>query len=96
MGPWRRGIARYDTNALQWYATLTLGLNPSLSLDRARLHLLDRFTAGRDEPRVPHGMSVVAGRYGDQRVDIAMAAGNASAFVLWVESGPPGRGVNVA
>ena len=96
MGPWRRGIARYDTNALQWYATLTFGLNPSLSLDRDRLHLQDRFTADRDEPRVPHGMSVVVGRYGDRRVDIAMAAGTASAFVLWVESGPPGRGVNVA
>ncbi len=95
LGPWRSGIARYDTNALQWYATLTFGLNPSLTLDRAELHLLDRFTTGRGEPRVPHGMSVVSGRYGARRVDIAMAAGVASAFVLWVESGPPGRGVNV-
>lgn len=95
MGQWRRGIARYDTNVLQWYATMTLGLSPSLTLDRAELRLLERFTAGPDEPRVPDGMSVVVGRYGNRRVAIAMAAGTASAFVLWVESGPPGRGVNV-
>ena len=96
LGPWRRGIARYDIHSLQWYATLTFGLNPSLTLDRAELHLTGRSTTGGGEPRVPHGMSVVSGRYGGQLVDIAMAAGVASAFVLWVESGPPGRGVNVA
>lgn len=95
-GPWRRGIARYDTNALQWYATLTFGLNPSLTLERCQLRLLGRSTTAPGEHRVPDRMSVVSGRFGDQEVDIAMADPVASAFVLWLESGPPGRGVNVA
>lgn len=92
---WRRGAARFDTSALRWFADYVLLASRSLVLERGDLELFGRWTAGEGDG-VPHGLTVLRGTCRGRTVELAVAASTAAALVLWVESGPPGRGVNVA
>lgn len=93
-GRWRRGAARFDTTALRWFPDYVLLASRSLVLDRKELELSGRWPAGEDEG-VPRGLTVLRGSVRGRTVDLAVAGCTASALVLWVESGPPGRGVDV-
>lgn len=92
---WRRGAARFDTDVLRWFPAYTLLASRSLVLNRCELELSGRSAAG-DDDGVPHGLTVLRGSVRGRDVELAVPASSASALVLWVESGPPGRGVNVA
>lgn len=92
---WRRGAARFDTDALRWFPVYTLLASRSLVLDRGELELFGRWSAGQDDG-VPHGLTVLRGSVRGRTVELAVPGSSAAALVLWVESGPPGRGVNVA
>jgi hypothetical protein len=92
---WRRGAARFDTDALRWFPAYTLLASRSLVLEREELELFGRWAAG-DDDGVPQGLTVLRGSVRGRTVELAVPASSASALVLWVESGPPGRGVNVA
>ena len=92
---WRRGAARFDTDALRWFPAYTLLASRSLVMDREELVLDGRFRAGHGDG-VPPGLTVLEGRMRGTPVELAVPASSAAALVLWVESGPPGRGVNVA
>ncbi len=92
---WRRGAARFDTDALRWFPSYTLLASRSLVLDRGELELFGRWAAGEDDG-VPQGLTVLRGSVRGRTVELAVPVTSAAALVLWVESGPPGRGVNVA
>jgi len=92
---WRHGGARFDTDALRWFPSYTLLASRSLVLDRGQLELSDRRSAGPDDG-VPQGLTVLRGSLRGRTVELAVPVTSAAALVLWVESGPPGRGVNVA
>lgn len=92
---WRRGAARFDTDTLRWFPSYTLLASRSLVLDRCQLELSDRWPAGEDGG-VPPGLTVLRGSARGRTVELAVPVTSAAALVLWVESGPPGRGVNVA
>lgn len=92
---WRRGAARFDTHCLRWFPSWTPFASRGLLMERASLELYGRWTAGEDDP-VPGGLTVLHGSIGPRSVELAVPASSAAALVLWVESGPPGRGVNVA
>ncbi len=92
---WRRGAARFDTDALRWFPAYTLLASRSLVMDREELELNGRFRAGHGDG-VPQGLTVLEGTMRGTPVELAVPASSAAALVLWVESGPPGRGVNVA
>ena len=92
---WRRGAARFDTDVLRWFPSYTLLASRSLVLERGELELFDRRPADGDDG-VPSGLTVLLGSVRGRRVELAVPASSAAALVLWVESGPPGRGVNVA
>lgn len=94
-GRWRRGVARFDPIDLRWFPGFLLLASRSLVLERRALELTDRWSAGENDS-VPPGLSVVHGTAGGVTVEIALSPASAAAFVLWVESGPPGRGVDVA
>lgn len=91
---WRRGVARFDTDALRWFPAYTLLASRSLVLERGQLELFGRWPAGDDDD-VPHGLTMLRGSVRGRTVELAVPGTSASALVLWVESGPPGRGVNV-
>ncbi|WP_380168811.1 DUF2550 family protein [Jannaschia sp. R86511] len=92
---WRRGAARFDTDALRWFPSYTLLASRSLVLDRGELELFERRPVD-DDDGVPLGLTVLRGSARGRTVELAVPATSAAALVLWVESGPPGRGVNVA
>ncbi len=92
---WRRGAARFDTDALRWFPSYTLLASRSLVLDRGELELFGRWASGEDDG-VPSGLTVLRGSLRGRTVELAVPVTSAAALVLWVESGPPGRGVNVA
>lgn len=92
---WRRGAARFDTGALRWFPDYVLLASRSLVLERGDIELFGRWSAGEGD-EVPRGLTVLRGSCRGRTVELAVAASTAAALVLWVESGPPGRGVNVA
>ena len=92
---WRRGAARFDPGALRWFPAYLLLASRSLVLDRSELQLLGRRAAGEGDD-VPVGLTVLGGSIRGRTVELAVPVSSASALVLWAESGPPGRGVNVA
>lgn len=98
-GSWRAGVARYEAARLAVFATLSLAWWPSLVLYRDRLSVVDRRSAA-DDPAGPTSASattiILRCRYGGRVVEIAMDDRVAGGFAVWVESGPPGRGINVA
>ena len=92
---WRPGAARFDPGALRWFPAYTLLASRSLVLERAELQLFGRWLADEGEG-VPVGLTVLRGSARGRTVELAVPGTSASALVLWAESGPPGRGVNVA
>jgi hypothetical protein len=96
---WRSGIARYEGTRISIFALVSLAWWPTVTLYRDRLTVLER-RQGVDEvgaPILPSGpATVLRCRYDDRLVDLAMDDLAAGGFSVWVESGPPGRGVNVA
>ncbi len=92
---WRRGAARFDPATLRWFPAYTLLASRSLVLQRSELELTGRRPAA-DADGVPPGLTVLIGSVRGRAVELAVPPSSASALVLWAESGPPGRGVNVA
>lgn len=92
---WRRGVAKFDPTVLRWFPVYVLVASRSLVVDRGEFELQERRSAG-PEDGLPSGLSVVRGTVRGVAVELALPVPSASALVLWVESGPPGRGVNVA
>ncbi|MFC5380537.1 DUF2550 family protein [Aquipuribacter nitratireducens] len=95
LGRWRRGAARFDTHELRWFPTWMPFASRGLCMERSALELFGRWTAGEGDV-VPDGLTVLRGSLGRRDVELAVPASSAAALVLWVESGPPGRNVNVA
>ncbi|MFC3688156.1 DUF2550 family protein [Aquipuribacter hungaricus] len=94
-GRWRRGAARFDPAALRWFPAYTLLASRSLVFERCEIELSGRRSSD-DGEGVPPGLTVLRGTTRSGDVELAVPASSASALVLWAESGPPGRGVNVA
>lgn len=92
---WRRGAARFDPVALRWFPAYLLLASRSLVLERCELQLAGRRASGGEEG-VPAGLTVLQGSVRGRAVELAVPPSSAAALVLWAESGPPGRGVNVA
>lgn len=92
---WRRGAARFDTGALRWFPAYLLLASRALVLQRCELQLVGR-RASADEDGVPGGLTVLHGTVRGRVVELAVPPSSAAALVLWAESGPPGRGVDVA
>ena len=92
---WRRGAARFDPGALRWFPAYMLLASRSLVMERSELELAGRRTSG-EEDGVPAGLTVLQGTVRGRAVELAVPPSSASALALWAESGPPGRGVDVA
>lgn len=96
---WRAGVARYEAARLAFFASFALSWWPSTTLYRDRLSMVDRRSA-LDDPGGPSSATattiILRCRYDGRVVEIAMDERVAGGFTVWVESGPPGRGINVA
>lgn len=96
-GRWMVGVARYETDRLDWFRIFAVSPRPRRSFARARLVVLDR-----REPEGPEVYAVVQGSvivrcaYGTSVLELAMSDLAYSGFATWLESAPPGQGINVA
>ncbi len=96
-GRWMRGIARYESERLDWFRVFTVSPRPGRSLDRGRLVILGKRPAqGAELYAVIPGGVIVRCAYGASMLELAMTTQSYVAFATWLESAPPGQGANVA
>lgn len=95
-GRWVDGLARYDTNSLEWYRVLSLSFRPRVVLKRRGAKLLDHRSARPEEvPVLFAGHRVarvqVCSSTGEERIwELAMARESLVGLMSWLEAGPPG------
>lgn len=89
-GGWMLGVARYETDRLDWFRVFAVSPRPGRTLARSRLVVLDSRKAKRGE-----GYSVVPGAvivrlgYGQSVLELAMSEPDYNGFAAWLESAPP-------
>ena len=92
---WVFGIGSYGPESLDWYRTFSFAWWPSYRFLRADLEVFDR--------RDPEGSEAFALDAGDVIVrvqhpsgiqQLAMSPSALTGLLAWLESSPPGRGVN--
>lgn len=90
-GTWIPGVARYESDRLDWFRIFTLNPRPGRSLTRTRLVIIER----RD-PEGPEGYPLLSGHvivrcaYGAATLELSMSEPAYSGFATWLESAPPG------
>ncbi|GAB3258598.1 DUF2550 domain-containing protein [Kineococcus gypseus] len=94
---WALGVARYETDRLDWYRTFSLSPRPSRTFARGALDVTRRRDAeGSERLAVQPGALVVECRHAGDPLELAMGADAYTGFASWLESAPPGQNVNVA
>ncbi|MCI2239310.1 DUF2550 domain-containing protein [Paenibacillus sp. TRM 82003] len=94
---WALGVARYETDRLDWYRTFSLSPRPSCSFARGALDVTRRRDAdGQERLAVQPGAIVVECRHRGAALELAMSSDAYTGFASWLESAPPGQNVNVA
>jgi hypothetical protein len=90
-GSWIFGVARYESDRLDWFRIFTLSPRPGRSLARARLVIIERRDpeGGEGSPLVS-GHVVVRCAYGAATLELSMSEPAYSGFATWLESAPPG------
>lgn len=96
-GGWMVGVGRYESDRLDWFRIFAMSPRPRRSFVRARLVILDRREPqGSEAYSVVPGSLIVRCAYGSAVLELAMSELAYSGFATWLESAPPGQGVNVA
>nr|WP_281373294.1 DUF2550 domain-containing protein [Kineococcus aurantiacus] len=98
---WALGVARYETDRLDWYRTFSLSPRPSCTYARRALTVsLFREAEGSELAAVQPGAMIVECRLEvdglGEEIEFAMGRDAYTGFASWLESAPPGQGVNVA
>ncbi|WP_323132340.1 DUF2550 domain-containing protein [Kineococcus indalonis] len=94
---WSLGVARYETDRLDWYRTFSLSPRPSRSFARGALDVTRRRDAeGHERLAVQPDALVVECRHSGEQLELAMSTDAYTGFASWLESAPPGQNVNVA
>ncbi|MGI4894100.1 MAG: DUF2550 domain-containing protein [Janthinobacterium lividum] len=94
---WALGVARYETDRLDWYRTFSLSPRPSCSFARGALDVVNwRDAEGPELLAVQPGAMVVECRHLESDLQFAMSSDAYTGFASWLESAPPGQNVNVA
>lgn len=93
---WALGVARYETDRLDWYRTFSLSPRPSCTFARRALDVtLFRQAEGMELVAVQPGAMIVECRHDGVEIELAMSNDAYTGFASWMESAPPGQGVNV-
>lgn len=94
---WALGVARYETDRLDWYRTFSLSPRPSCSFARGAFDVTGwRGAEGNEVFAVQPGAIVVECRHDGGELDLAMSNDAYTGFASWLESAPPGQNVHVA
>lgn len=82
---WRRGIAFYGTKKLAWYRLSSVSPKPTYRFSRASLDVTGLVRGEGDSPLVTVMLKELRGTY-----KLAVDPRDASGFISWATSSPPG------
>lgn len=92
---WMLGIGVYRNDRVEWFRTFSLWLRPRFVLPRGEVIIEGRRTPRSAEAYGLHEGDVIATVQGDVAIaQIALSPSALTALHAWLESSPPGRGVN--
>jgi Protein of unknown function (DUF2550) len=94
---WRLGVARYESDRIDWYRVFSVSPRAGASLVRAELDVQERRSpSGQETFAVLAGSIIARCQYRGELVELAMTEQAYTGFSSWLESAPPGQNVNVA
>ncbi len=92
---WAIGTGVYDGDRLLWFRTFSLAWRPSRVLARDDVQISGRRAPARGESSLlAPGSVVVDCLHGIRPLRLALAPAALTGLLAWLESSPPGRGVN--
>jgi hypothetical protein len=98
-GPWRLGVASYQSEELHWFGVFGLSMRPDEIFPRRELTLVARRLPSEAETAsLGPGMIVVRCQLGegtpdstvDSTVELALAESALTGLLSWLEAAPPG------
>ena len=102
-GPWRLGLASYQSEELYWFSVFRVSMRPEETFPRRELTLVSRrLPSDAEAASLGPGMIVVECQLGDgsntepgSRVELALADSALTGLLSWLEAGPPGSHVGM-
>jgi hypothetical protein len=91
---WRLGLLRFGAESLDWFTLGGLTLRPARTWRRSSVGIGIPQPTTEPIPGLPDPLRVTAEADG-QQFEFAMARGTHTAMRSWMESAPPGFGVNI-
>ena len=92
---WTIGVGRYLQNHLEWFRVFSLSPRASYRFERGSLHVHGRRQPEGKEVFALHTGHVVVGCESELGVEqLALSPHALTALRSWLESSPPGQGVN--
>ncbi len=91
---WRLGLLRFGPESLEWFSFGGVSLRPARTWRRQAVRVGVPEPTRDLIPGIPDPVRVSAEADG-ARVELAMARGSHTAMRSWMESAPPGFGVNI-
>ena len=92
---WVIGIGSYGSESLDWYRTFSFAWWPRYRFLRGDLEVFDRRDpVGSEAFALDAGDVIVRITHGSGVRQLAMSPSALTGLLAWVESSPPGRGVN--
>jgi hypothetical protein len=97
-GPWRLGLASYQSEELYWFSMFRVSMRPEETFPRRELTLVSRrLPSDAEAASLGPGMIVVECQLGDgstqeqgSTVELALADSALTGLLSWLEAGPPG------
>ena len=102
-GPWRLGLASYQSEELYWFSVFRVSMRPEETFPRRELTLVARrLPSDAEAASLGPGMIVVQCQLGDgstqepgSKVELALADSALTGLLSWLEAGPPGSHVGM-
>lgn len=92
---WVLGVGSFRGDTLNWYRTFSLVWWPRYRFRRSEFEVIDRRApAGTEVYVLEKGDVVIAVRHRSGVRQMAMSSSAATGLLAWLESKPPGQGVN--
>jgi hypothetical protein len=97
-GPWRLGLASYQSEELYWFSMFRVSMRPEETFPRRKLTVVSRrLPSDAEAASLGPGMIVVECQLGDgdareqgSTVELALADSALTGLLSWLEAGPPG------
>lgn len=92
---WMLGVAVYGDTEIEWFRTFSFSPRPRHRFERGTV-VIDgrREPEGAESYALHDGHVIVATRHADGVSQFALSPNSLTGLLSWLESSPPGRGIN--